>query len=203
MPKALSPVPPRVFLNACHVSSQAGSQCARHAALLASFLDTFSLLLIASGPLSHLAFCFLIQGIPLHLPLAQHSTSFTELSREVPRENGAGLLKGIHLCNEQCNVHIPAYLHRNLHTKATLQREGFFFFSFSFLMPSHSSISYSSKNTIGITLTGRQNNFQGCWVRNNSFARPINVSSQWSIKLLFSTYSQASSYGVEGGKLPF
>lgn len=132
MPKALSPVPPRVFLNACHVSSQAGSQCARHAALLASFLDTFSLLLIASGPLSHLVFCFLIQGVPLHLPLAQHSTSFTELSREVPRENGAGLLKGIHLCNEQCNVHIPAYLHRNLHTKATLQREGFFFFLFLF-----------------------------------------------------------------------
>lgn len=163
-------------LNACNVSFQAGSQCARHTALTASLFDILSLLLIASGPLSHLVFCFLIQGIPLHLPLAQHSTSFSELSREVPRENGAGFMKGIHLYNEQSHVHIPAYLHRNLHTKATLQREGLSPPSFLFLMPSpHSSISCSSKNTIGITLTGRQNNFQGCWVRNNSFARPINV----------------------------
>lgn len=159
-------------LNACNVSFQAevsvpGTRLSQLPFLISSLI-TFNCIWAS------LTSCILLPN-PGHsspLPLAQHSASFSELSREVPRENGTGFLKGIHLCNEQSHVHSPAYLHRNLHTKATLQREGFFFL---FLMPSHSSISCSSKNTIGITLTGRQNNFQGCWVRNNSFARPINV----------------------------
>lgn len=122
----LSPVPPSV-LNACNISFQAGVSVPGTRLSLLPFL--ISSLITFNCIWASLTSCILLPN-PGHsspLPLAQHSASFSELSREVPRENGAGFLKGIHLCNEQSHVHSPAYLHRNLHTKATLQREGFFF----------------------------------------------------------------------------
>lgn len=61
----LSPVPPMVFWTLAMSLSRLKSACQAHGSHSFPFWFLLSLLLIASGPLSHLVFCFLIQGIPL------------------------------------------------------------------------------------------------------------------------------------------